>query len=87
MLSLELPGAGRGNKEELMFSEISESLKPYNIAKHRHTPEIEQIIGDISGKRNKINFTPHLIPINRGELVTVYAKTINGTKQKKQFLV
>ena len=76
-------GAGRGNKEELMFSEISESMKPYNIAKHRHTPEIEQIIGDISGKEVKINFTPHLIPINRGELVTIYLKTINGSKAKE----
>ena len=76
-------GAGRGNKEELMFSEISESMKPYNIAKHRHTPEIEQIIGDISGKEIKINFTPHLIPINRGELVTIYLKTINGSKAKE----
>ena len=76
-------GAGRGSKEELMFSEISESMKPYNIAKHRHTPEIEQIIENISSKEIKINFTPHLIPINRGELVTIYVKTINGSKAKE----
>ena len=71
-------GAGRSNKEDLMFSELSESMKPYNIASHRHTPEIEKIIENICGKELKINFTPHLIPINRGELITLYLKTLNG---------
>ena len=46
------------NKEDLMFSEVSESMKPYNIGKHRHTPEIEKVIESISGKEIKINFTP-----------------------------
>ena len=71
-------GAGRSNKEDLMFSEVSESMKPYNIGKHRHTPEIEKVIESISGKEIKINFTPHLIPINRGELLTIYLKTLDG---------
>ena len=75
-------GAGRGNKEELMFSEVSESLKPYNIARHRHTPEIEELIKKTIGSEVKINFTPHLVPINRGELVTVYAKTLEKHQAK-----
>ena len=67
-------GAGRGLKGELLFSEIAESMKPYSISNHRHTPEIEEKIYIESNKEIKINFTPHLIPINRGELVTIYLK-------------
>lgn len=75
-------GAGRGNKEDLMFSEVSESMKPYNIARHRHTPEIEELIKNITGNEAKINFTPHLVPINRGELVTIYARVLDEYKAK-----
>jgi len=67
-------GAGRGLKNELLFSEIAESMKPYNVSKHRHTPEIEEKIYLETNKKIKINFTPHLIPINRGELITLYLK-------------
>jgi N-acetyl-gamma-glutamyl-phosphate reductase len=73
-------GAGRSLKGELLFSEIAESMKPYNISNHRHTPEIEEKIYLESNKKIKINFTPHLIPINRGELVTIYLKLENDKK-------
>ena len=73
-------GAGRSLKGELLFSEIAESMKPYNISNHRHTPEIEEKIYLESNKNIKINFTPHLIPINRGELVTIYLKLENDIK-------
>ncbi|EJW21799.1 hypothetical protein IMCC14465_01930 [alpha proteobacterium IMCC14465] len=71
-------GAGRSLKEANLFSEIAEGLAPYGIARHRHAPEIEQELGLAAGLDNvTINFTPHLVPMNRGELVTIYAKT-NG---------
>ena len=73
-------GAGRGLKNELLFSEIAESMRPYNISKHRHTPEIEEKIYLESNKEIKISFTPHLVPINRGELVTLYLKLSNNQK-------
>ena len=65
-----------------MFSEVAEGLAPYGIASHRHAPEIEQELGFASGLDSvTINFTPHLVPMNRGELVTIYAKT-NEAKAK-----
>lgn len=71
-------GAGRSLKETNLFSEIAEGIAPYGIAHHRHAPEIEQELGFAAGLDNvTINFTPHLVPMNRGELVTIYAKT-NG---------
>jgi len=73
-------GAGRGLKNELLFSEIAESMKPYNVSRHRHTPEIEEKIYLETKKKIKINFTPHLVPINRGELVTLYLKLNKNQK-------
>lgn len=75
-------GAGRSLKETNLFSEVAEGLAPYGIASHRHAPEIEQELGFASGLDSvTINFTPHLVPMNRGELVTIYAKT-NEAKAK-----
>lgn len=65
-------GAGRGAKLESLFAEINENFKAYNIFKHRHTPEIEQEMGKIAKESVNIIFTPHLIPINRGILSTIY---------------
>ena len=73
-------GAGRSLKGELLFSEVAESMKAYSVSNHRHTPEIEEKIYLESDKNIKINFTPHLIPINRGELVTIYLKLENDKK-------
>ncbi len=68
-------GVGRSLKESNLFSEVAEGLAPYSLGNHRHAPEIEQELGVVSGVDVTINFTPHLVPMNRGELLTVYAKT------------
>ncbi len=70
-------GAGRGLKQNTLFTEAGEGLSPYSIAKHRHAPEIEQEIGQAAGASVIINFTPHLIPMSRGELCTSYVQ-LNG---------
>lgn len=67
-------GAGRGEKLANLFCEVNENIKAYGIAKHRHTPEIEQQLSLVAEKDIRINFTPHLIPMERGILVTAYGK-------------
>ena len=67
-------GAGRGLSLNTHYSEVNESIKAYNIGKHRHTPEIEQEISKIAGQKITISFSPHLIPMIRGILSTIYAK-------------
>ena len=67
-------GAGRGAKTPNLFCEVNESMKAYGVTTHRHTPEIEEQLGYASGKEVVINFTPHLVPMNRGILATEYAK-------------
>lgn len=66
-------GAGRTAKTNLLLAEADNSLAPYNVARHRHTPEIEQICSDLAGHEVMVQFTPHLIPMVRGLLATVYA--------------
>src|SRR3979411_164894 len=70
-------GSGRGLKQNTLFSEAGEGLSPYSVAAHRHSPEIDQEIGIASGTKVTVNFTPHLIPMSRGELCTSYVK-LNG---------
>lgn len=65
-------GAGRGLKIESLFSEVNENFKAYNLFKHRHTPEIEQELKKLFKDELSIIFTPHIIPINRGILSTMY---------------
>ncbi len=72
-------GAGRGLKQNTLFTEAGEGLSPYSVAKHRHAPEIEQEIGLAVGRNVTVNFTPHLIPMSRGELCTSYVKLKGGT--------
>ncbi|MFG6328751.1 MAG: N-acetyl-gamma-glutamyl-phosphate reductase [Lachnospiraceae bacterium] len=67
-------GAGRGAKTANLYCEVNESIKPYGVAVHRHTPEIEDQLSYAAGKDVIINFTPHLVPMNRGILATSYAK-------------
>lgn len=67
-------GAGRGAKTANLYCEVNESIKPYGVASHRHTPEIEDQLSYASGREVVINFTPHLVPMNRGILATSYAK-------------
>ena len=66
-------GAGRGAKVNNLYCEVNESIKAYGVAKHRHTPEIEEQLSYVAGDDVLINFTPHLVPMNRGILVTAYA--------------
>lgn len=66
-------GAGRGAKTPNLYCEVNENIKAYGVATHRHTPEIEDQLGYACGQEVLINFTPHLVPMNRGILVTAYA--------------
>lgn len=66
-------GAGRSAKVDNLFCEVNESMKAYGVATHRHTPEIEEQLGYASGENVLLNFTPHLVPMNRGILATAYA--------------
>ena len=66
-------GAGRGAKIDNLFCEVNENMKAYGVASHRHTPEIEEQLGYAAGKELVLNFTPHLVPMNRGILATAYA--------------
>ena len=69
-----ITGAGRGLKQNTLFSEAGEGLSPYSVAMHRHTAEIDQEIGVAAGTAVTVNFTPHLIPMARGELCTCYVR-------------
>lgn len=67
-------GAGRGAKVNNLFCEVNENMKAYGVGTHRHTPEIEEQLGYACGRNDiKLIFTPHLVPMNRGILVTAYA--------------
>ncbi len=71
-------GAGRGAKVANLYCEVNESIKAYGVTTHRHTPEIEEQLGyAYDGTPLTLNFTPHLVPMNRGILVTAYANLIN----------
>ncbi len=72
-------GAGRSPKLGNHFPELYDSFKAYNVAHHRHTPEIEQAMEDLSGEKTLLNFTPHLVPMSRGILATCYASLNKDT--------
>lgn len=71
-------GAGRKADLDLQFSEVNERFKAYGIATHRHTPEIEQELSAASGSEVRVSFTPHLVPMTRGILSTIYAEGEEG---------
>jgi N-acetyl-gamma-glutamyl-phosphate reductase len=66
-------GAGRTLREALHFGEADETVKAYSIGTHRHTPELEESLSRLNGERVTVQFTPHLVPMNRGILSTCYA--------------
>lgn len=66
-------GAGRGAKVANLYCEVNENIKAYGVANHRHTPEIEEQLSYAAGEPVLLNFTPHLVPMNRGILITAYA--------------
>ena len=74
-------GAGRGAKVANLYCEVNESIKSYGVASHRHTPEIEEQLGYAANQEVLLNFTPHLIPMNRGILITAYAKLKKGVNE------
>lgn len=76
-------GAGRGAKVPNHFPELYDNFRAYNACKHRHTPEIEQAIADLSGEATVINFTPHLVPMSRGILSTCYATLKSGVTAER----
>ncbi len=69
-----ISGRGREPTEETHFCECNENIEPYNVGEHRHTPEIENILSSIGDKGASVCFTPHLVPMNRGLLCTIYVK-------------
>lgn len=76
-------GAGRGAKVPNLYCEVNENIKAYNVSSHRHTPEIEEQLSYASGEDVVLNFTPHLIPMNRGILITAYAKYKAGVTKEQ----
>lgn len=76
-------GAGRSPKQNLHFPEVNEGFQAYSIIGHRHTPEIDQELSLISGKKISVIFVPHLAPITRGILSVVYAKIKRDIELKK----
>ncbi|MDQ7858980.1 MAG: N-acetyl-gamma-glutamyl-phosphate reductase [Armatimonadota bacterium] len=71
-------GAGRGVSAGTHFSEVNENVRPYNVAAHRHAPEIEQELAALAGAPVTVTFVPHLIPMTRGILTTVYMRLAHG---------
>ncbi len=67
-------GAGKGLSELTHFPRTNEAFAPYKVGNHRHTPEIEQMLSEIAGKEIAVTFVPHLLPINRGIISTIYIK-------------
>lgn len=71
-------GAGRAAREASLFAEVAEGIHAYGVANHRHTPEIEQELGRAAGAPVAVTFTPHLMPMSRGILSTVYLRLADG---------
>ena len=73
-------GAGRAAKEANLYSEVTEGIHAYGVASHRHAPEIEQGLSEAAKASVTVNFTPHLMPMSRGILSSIYVKLKNGAK-------
>ncbi|MFH1198843.1 MAG: N-acetyl-gamma-glutamyl-phosphate reductase [Candidatus Omnitrophota bacterium] len=80
-------GAGRKLTEGLLFSEANEDFKAYKVNTHQHAPEINQELTKLAGKNIKIIFVPHLLPVNRGILATIYVKKAKSEKRKAKNLI
>lgn len=76
-------GAGRGAKVANLYCEVNENIKAYAVGSHRHTPEIEEQLGYAANETVKLSFTPHLVPMNRGILVTEYASLKRKSPRRK----
>ena len=71
-------GAGRSVKQANLFSELSDGALPYGLGHHRHMPEMEQELSKAAGRPVALSFTPHLVPMNRGELITANVRLAGG---------
>jgi N-acetyl-gamma-glutamyl-phosphate reductase len=78
-------GAGRSADISVLFCECGDSVKAYNVAAHRHTPEIEQQLSDTSGDKIVLSFTPHLVPMSRGILATCYGNLKKEISQNELY--
>jgi len=78
-------GAGRTPKLTTHFPECNESISVYNVGRHRHTPEIDQIVRRGSGKEIGVIFTPHLVPMDSGILTTTYSRPIGAVSEETLF--
>lgn len=75
-------GAGRTAHQSMGFSEVNENLRPYKVDGHQHIPEIERFASQLAKRDVKVNFIPHLVPMNRGILVTIYADLVSDYTNK-----
>jgi N-acetyl-gamma-glutamyl-phosphate reductase len=73
-------GAGRDAKQGSLFTEVAEGINAYGVATHRHTPEIEQCLSDFTDSPVRVTFTPHLMPMSRGILATIYVRLSAGVE-------
>lgn len=71
-------GAGRAPAEGKLFAELAEGFRPYSTGSHRHTPEMEQVVGDLLGRDVRIRFAPHLLPQTRGIMSTCHLRPLEG---------
>src|SRR5258707_9109977 len=76
-----MTGAGRSAKEEMIFSEVSEGFHAYGVGKHRHMAELDQEFSRAAGRDVIVSFTPHLVPMNRGILSTIYVRGLKTSPQ------
>ena len=79
-------GAGRKASLNLIHGEVHENFKPYAVAGHRHTPEMEQELSLAAGGEVRLTFTPHLLPMDRGILSTIYAKPADKVSEKEIYV-
>ncbi len=74
-------GGGRTPQPVFHFPECNESIAPYAVGNHRHTPEIDQVLSDVGGQATQVVFTPHLVPMDRGILATIYARPVGNASE------
>jgi N-acetyl-gamma-glutamyl-phosphate reductase len=73
-----MTGAGRAARENMLFSEVSEGFHAYGVGHHRHMAELDQEFSAAAGREVTVTFTPHLVPMNRGILSTIYVRGLEG---------
>jgi N-acetyl-gamma-glutamyl-phosphate reductase len=82
-----MTGAGRAAREEMLFSEVAEGIHAYGVGHHRHMAELDQEFSNAAGRDVVVTFTPHLIPMNRGILSTIYVRGVNSSPERLQGLL